>query len=142
MKDAGIEGLIRDRNALLLGDQVTRPFEADTILPSQYWSKMCRREHRTGEHRLMLGILEDAVNVYCQRHAGRLGLRAFREVEKWFTSPDTSYVFSFERICETLGLDASWLRRGLRDARARNARQHHPMITIEHYEAMRAAMGE
>ncbi len=142
MKDAAIDGLVKDRNALLLGDRILGPFEQDTILPSQFFSRMCRRDHRTGEHRLMLAVLEDAVNIYLKRNGGRPGLRVFREIEQWFASTDDSYIFSFERICQALGLDAEFIRRGLREARKRNVLQHQPMISIEQYEALRAAMGE
>jgi hypothetical protein len=36
-----------------------------------------------------------------------------REILAWFASPDRTWLFSFERICEALELDPDYLRRGL-----------------------------
>jgi hypothetical protein len=69
------------------------------------------------EQRLMLAVLEAAVHTFV-RHAGagtHRGRRLRLEVEEWFASDDTSWPFSFVRICQGLRLDPSYLRRGLRN---------------------------
>jgi hypothetical protein len=141
MSQLGVEALVTERLGLLASDHVVQQLEEDTILPAQYFTRLCRREYRTGAHRLMLGIFEDAVNIYCQRYSGRVSLRRLREVERWFESTDDSYIFSFERICQVLNLDAEYIRRGLKYRRAHPRRARPAEIPIEHYEALRATSG-
>jgi hypothetical protein len=88
----------------------------DTLLPSQYFDRIRRRVGGEGERRLMVAVLEDAVNVYL-RHAGAqdaAGEALFLETEAWFESRETAWLFSFERICRALDLEPDYLRRGLR----------------------------
>jgi hypothetical protein len=67
------------------------------------------------EHRLMLAVLEDAVHIYQigGRGDGRTR-RLYAETERWFASTDTSWPFSFVRICQVLGLDPEYVLSGLR----------------------------
>ena len=71
------------------------------------------------ERRLLLAVLEDAIRTY-QRYAfaddGR-GAALLSHVEAWFASEDSDWTFSFVAICDVLGLDASYLRRGIRRLR-------------------------
>ena len=68
------------------------------------------RHAQTGEQRLMLALLCDAMHAYgaervrCKRPA------RVRELRRWFESTDRSYVFSFESVCDALGLDACYVR--------------------------------
>jgi hypothetical protein len=68
------------------------------------------------EKRLLLAILEAAVNDF-QKYAtasnGR-GRRLFVEASAWFDSSATEHPVDFENICHALGLDASFIRGGLR----------------------------
>jgi hypothetical protein len=79
------------------------------------------------ERLLMLAVLEDAVDCY-QKHAHARDPRAaqlFEEAEEWVESADRSWLFSFENICDTLEINADYVRRGLREWRqhARQLRQ-------------------
>jgi len=72
----------------------------------------------------MLAVLEEAVSTY-QRHLdadSRRGRRLFREADEWFQSSDTSWAFSFESVCDVLGVDPHYVRGGL--ARLRRRRSH------------------
>jgi hypothetical protein len=60
-----------------------------------------------GELRLMVAVLEDAVNVLRKRPRSRAG----REAREWIASRDTTWPFAYERICEALNLDAESIRR-------------------------------
>src|SRR5919197_6242818 len=71
----------------------------------------------SGAHRLALAILVDAIQIYCMECAARRNLRLRREAGLWLESDDRSWCFSFQRICEALGLDPDCIRRGLRAAR-------------------------
>ena len=68
------------------------------------------------EKRLLLAVLEEAVVTF-QRYAtehGRRGRRLFREAEEWMGSEELCWPCSFRNICDALGLDPGYLRRGLR----------------------------
>lgn len=67
------------------------------------------------EHRLMRAVLEDAVHMV-QKYAqmpGRRAQRLFRESRAWLWSNDDVWPFSAVNICEALGVDVDYLRRGL-----------------------------
>jgi len=73
----------------------------------------------------MLAVLEDAVDCY-QKYAHARDLRGrqlFDESCDWVLSPDRTWLFSFENICDTLEISAEYVRRGLRDWRARGGRR-------------------
>jgi hypothetical protein len=75
---------------------------------------------RSGEHRLMVAILEDAVSILVKNLSGGIvSRRDFREAGQWLASRDRSLPFGFESICDALGFDSSYIRRGIRAARAR-----------------------
>jgi hypothetical protein len=75
---------------------------------------------RSGEHRLIVAILDDAVSILVKNHAGGFVThREVREARAWLASRDRSLPFGFESICDVLGLDPSYIRRGIRAARAR-----------------------
>jgi hypothetical protein len=97
-------------------DRVQELFQPDTLLPSQYFDRIRRRASSDGERRLMVAILEDAVDVY-RKQAGardRRRRQLFEDAEAWIESPDRGWIFSYENICEVLGIDAGYLRKGLR----------------------------
>ena len=75
-------------------ERVQELFQPDTLLPSQYFDRIRRRASFDGERRLMVAVLEDA--------------------DAWIESDDKSWIFSFENICDVLGIDATYLRKGLR----------------------------
>ncbi len=97
-------------------DRVQELFQPDTLLPSQYFDRLRRRSSADGERRLMVAILEDAVDVY-RKQAGsrdRKRRQLFEDAEAWIESPDKGWIFSFENICDMLSIDAGYLRMGLR----------------------------
>jgi len=97
-------------------DKVQELFQPDTLMPSQYFDRIRRRASADGERRLMVAILEDAVDVY-RKQAGardRKRRQLFEDAESWIESGDTSWIFSYENICDVLGIDAGYLRKGLR----------------------------
>ena len=102
-------------------DRVQELFQPDTLLPSQYFDRIRRRASADGERRLMVAILEDAVDVY-RKQAGardRKRRQLFEDAEGWIESHDNSWIFSYENICDVLGIDAAYLRKGLRIWKAR-----------------------
>jgi hypothetical protein len=74
-----------------------------------------KRKIREGEERLMLAVLESAVEdfqkYFFARHPS--GKKLFQQAEDWFLKRDGGELFSFESICETLQLHPSYIRQGL-----------------------------
>jgi len=96
-------------------ERVTSLFQPDTLLPDQYLDTFRRKLHLEPEKKLMLAILEDAVACFQKYLFARdsKGKVQFRDTEDWVFQRDDSGVFSFDIVCETLGLDPNYLRRGL-----------------------------
>jgi hypothetical protein len=74
-----------------------------------------KKNIREGEERLMLAVLESAVEdfqkyVLARRPSGK---KLFQEAEEWFLDKDSEEPFSFHGICETLGLHPEPIRKGL-----------------------------
>jgi hypothetical protein len=67
------------------------------------------------ERRLMLAVLEDAIEAYLGNAGALRGIRRarFREAASWFRSEDTEWPFSFVNICDACGLAADVIRRQL-----------------------------
>src|SRR5262247_3815979 len=70
---------------------------------------------REGEERLMLAVLESAVEDFQKYVLARKprGKQLFREAEEWFLDKDNEALYSFENVCETLGFHPDQIRKGL-----------------------------
>ena len=83
------------------------------ILPSQYYD--VSGSHRmTGEQRLMLALLADAINVYQQGVLSRNTRKRllFIDAERWImTAARCRHAFSFDMVRDALGINPSMLRR-------------------------------
>jgi len=111
---AGKENMKERENAV--EDRLGSLFQPDTLLPSQFFDRVRRRSEHDPERRLMIAVLEDAVDVYRKQVGAtdQRGQQLFREAEEWIDDTDRSWLFSFENVCDVLDLDADYLRRGLR----------------------------
>jgi hypothetical protein len=88
-------------------------YGVDVILPCQYFS-VCGGNRMSGEQRLLLALLADAINVYQKGVFSRLARDRllYVDAERWFMQSRTAgNAFSFEAVCEALGIDARALRR-------------------------------
>lgn len=98
-----------------MADRFVNLFEPDTLLPAQYFAAFAREGGLVRERRLMLAVLQDAVECY-QKYAlardprGRL---LFEDACDWIESGEREWPFSYENICEVLGLHPEYIRRGL-----------------------------
>jgi hypothetical protein len=74
-----------------------------------------KKNIREGEERLILAVLESAVEDFQKYVLARnpRGKQLFQEVEEWFLDNDSEEVFSFQGICQTLGLHPEPIRKGL-----------------------------
>lgn len=123
-------------------------FAPDVLMPSQHADRMRRRSEQDGPRRLMIAILEDALNVFC-RMGGTTDVRGremFAEAEEWFESRDGDWLFSFESVCSVLGFEPEYVRRGLRAWKQRALERGEstvPDITLaEMSTGLRRASGE
>ena len=116
-------------------DRLAVLFQPDTLLPVQYFDRLRRRTEYNGERRLLIAVLEDAVDVY-RKQAGSHDVRSmalFRDAEMWIEDLDCTWLFSFQNICDVLDLDAEYIRRGLRALKARAVATPRPpsMVTLQ-----------
>ena len=91
--------------------------EPHIVLPEQFYSATDSKV--SGELRLMLAILVDALHCY-QKYAwaqDSSGRQQFNNAANWIRCRDRDWYFSFTNICEILGFDPAYLRRGLKNWR-------------------------
>ena len=89
-------------------------FEPDILTTAAYRATYQRFELEP-ERMLMLAVLEDAIICFQENvtaTGGKTGL-LFREAEEWILNEDKSYLYSFENICDELGFEPIYLRKGL-----------------------------
>jgi hypothetical protein len=100
---------------LSMEERVTSLFQPDTLLPDQYLDTFRRRFHLEPEKKLMLAVLEDAVACFQKYVFARdvKGKVLFQEAEGWVHDQNGDWPFSFVSVCETLGFDPDYLRRGI-----------------------------
>jgi len=125
---------MKDRDFGGSDERLADLFVPDTLLPSQYFDRIVRHGYDNGERRLMLAVLEDAVEVY-RKQVGATdprGRQLFEEADEWIENTDPSWLFSFQNICDVLGIEAEYIRRGLHGLkeRARKTRTSRQTITL------------
>jgi hypothetical protein len=96
-------------------ERVASLFQPDTLLPAQFLETYRRKSHLEPETSLMLAVLEDAVACFQKYVLARdeRGLELFHEAEEWVMQEDTEWLFSFDNICDSLGINPEYLRAGL-----------------------------
>lgn len=100
-------------------------------MPAQHFDLTPGRQVPAGIRRLMAAILEDAINVHRSYANATTNdrRRLHAQARRWLASEDTTWVFSFRRITEALGIEPHGLRRRLRVPPAfMPARQPSPLI--------------
>jgi hypothetical protein len=104
-----------------LDERLPALFEPDTLLPIQYFEAMRRKHLLEGEKRLILSVLEDAIECFmkCIDSPTNKGQRLFREADEWINLEDKHWVFSFDNVCDMLDINPEYMRRGLQGWKAR-----------------------
>jgi hypothetical protein len=99
-----------------LDERLPALFEPDTLLPIQYFEAMRRKHLLEGEKRLILSVLEDAIECFmkCIDASTSKGQRLFREADEWIAHEDKRWVFSFDNVCDMLDINPEYMRTGLR----------------------------
>ncbi len=90
--------------------------QPDALLPAQYLETIRRENHLDPEKMLLLAVLEDGVTCF-QKYISTQDekeKRLLSEAEEWVLMEQNSdWLFSFDNICETLGLNPDYIREGL-----------------------------
>src|SRR5262245_60263149 len=84
-------------------------------LDNQIIERLFKKDIREGEERLMLAVLESAVEDFQKYVLARnlRGKQLFQQAEDWFLEKDSEELFTFENVCETLRLHPEHIRKGL-----------------------------
>jgi hypothetical protein len=81
------------------------------ILPDQFYGLVRRSAQRSGELRLLTALLEDAMNCFLGRCTGKAEQKqALQQEAVMWISGKWAAPFSFELVCEVLGIDPDFLR--------------------------------
>lgn len=106
-----------------MNDRQSSFFEPDALLPAQFYAAFRGGSHVRGEKRLMLAVLQDALDCYQKYAFARdgQGRQIFLDAEDWICGEDLTWYFSFDNICEILEINPAYLRRGVERWRARAA---------------------
>jgi|KBSMisStandDraft_5_1062788.scaffolds.fasta_scaffold623608_2 hypothetical protein len=90
-------------------------FSDDPLLPLEYLEATKRKTYYEPEKKLMFALLNDA--VYCFQHyfgsRKRSGKKLFSAADQWIFDTEGEGLFTFESVCEHLGIAPGYLRRGL-----------------------------
>ncbi len=90
-------------------------FEPDALLPDQFFLAGSRDAGAGNEKQLMLAILTDAVECH-QKYAltrSPQNREVFLEAHEWIFSDERRWPFSYENICDVLGIDPDFVRSAL-----------------------------
>lgn len=89
-----------------------KTLDAGILMPAQYTDLVRRNHTLEGELKLLMAVLEDAIRCYLRNVDAKEGgrRREFIEVKNWFENKDSavaarSGIFSFENLCDALGLE-------------------------------------
>ena len=96
-------------------DALADLFTPDIILPEQFFDGARRDSYISGEKALMLAVLEDGIRCF-QEHLRnpRSNPRLLsQQAEQWIRAVDYEWPFSFQNVCETLGINPESLRGAL-----------------------------
>ena len=100
-------------------------FQPNLLLAGQFADALrSRGAFVEGEKRLLAAVLDDAVDCY-MKHCGATQTRQrqlFEEAEGWIFDDSRGELFTFATVCEILGFEPDYIRRGLLEWR----RRHHP----------------
>lgn len=94
---------------------VSNIFEPDVVVPGQFYSADLGGL-KDGERRLMAALLSDGVQSFISQissNSGDEGEENYSDAQKWVTTVDKDYIFSFDCVCDCLGIDPDYLRAGL-----------------------------
>jgi hypothetical protein len=110
--------------------------------PEQHFDQFHKTSQVQPEKTLMLAVLLDAVECFQKYAPGfrRKPDRLFKYTEEWIFEDDHKWPFSFINICEALGIDAQYVRKGLFNWKeSRHSQRRYLPATTSHRAVKRCA---
>lgn len=100
----------------------------DAAVGEEYFDTLRRSEFLEPEKALLLAILQDAIASYQKYYSARdrAGKERFKEAEQWIMLEGDDWIFTFDNVCELLGLDPKYVRRGVLEWGERARAQEKP----------------
>jgi len=97
-------------------ERIASLFQPDVLLGDQFSENFRRKIPLEPEKALLLAVLDDGVrcfqdNIFPQNKKKQI---LFEEAREWIFSDESNEIFSFVSICNALGFDPNYIRRGLR----------------------------
>ena len=108
--------MMKSNTGLAVNQDSTFLFEPDVLASNEFHAILRKSRVADPEHRLMVAILEDAVSCLSKdpKRCPPQQRKAFEEAHSWVNATDNEgWIFSFANVCETLGFDPAYMRRGL-----------------------------
>jgi hypothetical protein len=101
-----------------MAENILTIMNGDTSTAQQYLDTFRRSDHLEPERALIAAILEDAVHEYRKYKGARNpeGKERFRAAQRWLMGNRDDWIFAFNNVCELLGLDPDYVRRGLAES--------------------------
>ncbi len=91
-----------------------RPSNA-ALITEQFFDSRVSLIRVCPETALMYAVLEDAFLGFQKKfETERRFIRRAREAERWFSSDDSRWLFSFVAVCDALGLEPEYIRKKLK----------------------------
>jgi hypothetical protein len=90
-------------------------FTPEVLTPDQYYDQRRDDSVMRPVKRLMMAVLEDALRCFQNNATTASGprKRLYAEAEEWLCGDNSDGPFSFNTVCETLGIEPHYLRSGL-----------------------------
>ena len=114
-KDSGGDSVLETRQATYTEYGAGVVFDDDVSDSAEYLETIHRKIALEPERHLMLALLEDAVVCFQKNLYARTAKKRaeFEEAEAWILNEEDKALFSFESVCNILGIEPGYLRRGL-----------------------------
>ena len=94
---------------------ITKLFEPDILAEPRFFQAHGMKNVAEPERALLFAVLSEAIETF-RKFAFSQSARGqvlFRQVKEWFWDDEPDYFFACKNICELMGLDPFYLRRGL-----------------------------
>jgi hypothetical protein len=106
---------MRYRGILSRENGMNSLLQVDTLVPLEFLERVKRTTYQDPERALMVAVLRDAITCLEKYAAFRSSgnKRLFDEAIEWILSDDCEGLFSFNNVCEAVGVNPGYLRRGL-----------------------------
>jgi hypothetical protein len=117
-ESATLESLAENLGAsrrLPIRDSLTDLLGPDVILPQQFFDGPRGDSDFSPEKALMLAVLEDAIRCFQEyfRTTRARPRMLSRQAERWIRTRDWNWPFSFNNVCDALGIDPDCMRDAL-----------------------------